>query len=209
MNHTEYLLSDEVASYVFGLGDVNETSDVFGLHYAGLLEETDYVAALGMAFFELPDRDVAHLRAEYIEQYDRLVGHVGTMPKPVCTSIDVSVELKEIDYTLDEYGELARSYVRLEDDRASRMYDFLLTRGMDADDVVYVTYRQLYVSDVLVMRMVMFWLEEPTERAYSRGDERVYAFYAEPGSSLFSRLQDDVLSWMDEQREWYNEAMRD
>lgn len=208
MDRSEYLLSDEVSNFVFSLGDVTKSSDVFGVHLVGLMPVEDYERALNVLFFEMDDADVAHLTEESVRRYDVLARSLDTMPRPVCTSLDVGIQLKEIDYTLDEYGNIVSEYVRLEDDRAGRLYDFLLTRGIDADDVVYVSYKQLYVSDVLVMRLVMYWLEEPTDHAYPRGDEREYGFYVESGSSLFSELQDDLYVWLEEQQEWYNRALR-
>ena len=194
MLNEHLLLRDDVSDYMFRLGRVETSWDIYGVQNVGIAEIEEFSRARAM----LPTNHV-----EYLGESDRKVNalmldNVHTMPEPLYRYRTVSVDLQGYEYTED--GEI---FTRRTDALSMGLYEYLLSKGIGADTVISFNYDELYEGEELLYRQVMFWLEVPSPYAYSRGDDRVVLDTIYERGLDVTPYRDRFETWYIEQKRWY------
>lgn len=193
VNESE-LLRDDVSDYMFRLGRVDTSHDIFGVQNVGIAELEEFSRARAM----IPMEDV-----EYISEGERnvnalMLDNIDTMPEPLYRYRTVSVDLQDVEFIGD-----VETFTRRTDALSMGLYEYLLSKGIGAETVISFNYDELYEGDELLYRQVMFWLETPSPYAYSRGDDRVELDTIYDRGLDLTPYRDRFVTWYEEQKRWY------
>lgn len=194
MVNEHLLLSDDVSDYMFRLGRVSTSWDIYGVLDVGIAEIEEFSRARAM----IPTEYVEYLSAGERKVNALMLDNIDTMPEPLYRYRTVSVDLQDYENTKD-----GTIFTRHTDALSMGLYDYLLSRGIGAETVISFNYDELYEGDELLYRMVMFWLETPSPYAYSRGDDRVELDTIYERGLDITPYRDRFVTWYEEQKHWY------
>lgn len=213
MSNYELFLDDDVADYIMMQSDVTEYPSLFGLHFVGLMDLGDYLDFTGNYFTELSDDWVALLDQERLAEYRWFLSNLKTMPRSLCTLRTSRLTLWDTHYGILSSGssyetEDPNTYTFVDSDRVRQTYDFLLSRGIDAEFVTAIDYNELYLEDRLIMRDVKYWLKGvKTRTSGSYGEESEFLnAIAGVSESDFDEMRDRVYGWYASYKDWKAEV---
>lgn len=193
VNESE-LLRDDVSDYMFRLGRVYTSNDIFGVQNVGIAELEEFSRARAM----IPTEDVEYLSEDERKVNALMLDNIDTMPEPLYRYRSVSVDLQDVEFIGD-----VETFTRRTDALSMGLYEYLLSKGIGAETVISFNYDELYEGDELLYRHVMFWLETPSPYAYSRGDDRVVLDTIYERGLDITSYRDRFVTWYEEQKRWY------
>lgn len=203
LDNEELFLADDVAEYMFRLGDVEESAEIFGLQFIGVAELDEYLNMSNKVLFDEfegmydTDREIREL----------MLSRIAEMPVSPYRFRSVGVDLQTCRYHLHSSGvpgELVKICTRHEDNVSLGIVDYLGLKGIDASGVVFIKYFELYEGDELLMRMVDYGQLIPSKYSGNNQTERVLLDTLEERGLDVTPYRDRFLAWCVEQNIWYD-----